>query len=154
MKNKNTTLITLATIAVVVIALVALSRTERSAVIEERSTLSNRDFAMICTTDMATKFHIHPNLELIRNGEPEPLQSDIGIRAGCMNPLHTHGTDGTIHVESPEPRDFTLGDFFAVWGRPFPEGARVTVNGRASAETENLILGDEDRIVLSYESKK
>jgi hypothetical protein len=34
-------------------------------------------------------------------------------------PLHVHDTSGVIHVESPTVRDYTLGEFFAVWGVRF-----------------------------------
>jgi hypothetical protein len=32
--------------------------------------------------------------------------------------LHTHASDGIIHIESPSPRTYTLGDFFDVWHQP------------------------------------
>ncbi len=127
--------------------------------------LSNREVAMLCTTDMATEFHIHPNVQIVVKGEQQEMPKNIGIKAGCMNPLHTHEeADGTVHVESPVERDFTLSDFFAVWGKPFSKEQvldyradetyriRVQVNGRAVDTYENTILRDMDRIVISYES--
>ena len=30
---------------------------------------------------------------------------------------HTHRDQGVIHVEAPAPREFTLGEFFDVWGK-------------------------------------
>jgi hypothetical protein len=35
--------------------------------------------------------------------------------------LHTHDTSGVIHIESPVPRRYTLGDFFDVWGQPLSQ---------------------------------
>jgi len=81
-----------------------------------------------------------------------------------MTSLHTHTPDGLIHVESPEKRDFTLGDFFAVWEKPFSSDAvldyvadethsiRVTVNGEAIDTFEDTVLGDGDEIVVEYGS--
>lgn len=130
------------------------------------SKISNRDVALICTTDMATQFHIHPHLEIVISGQRQVIPANIGISASCMHPLHTHDASGTLHVESPEARDFTLSDFFAVWGKTFNKDQildskvddthviRVMVNGQAVNTYENTILRDKDQIVISYEAKK
>ena len=127
---------------------------------------TNREVALACTTDMATQFHIHPNLEIIINGQKQEIPTDIGIVDGCMNALHTHDTTGEIHVESPEKRDFTLDDFFAVWKKTYNKNQifdhkvddshiiRQTVNGKENQEYENIILRDDDQIIISYEEKK
>src|SRR3989344_4637794 len=83
------------------------------------SSKSTREIAMSCTIDMYTKFHIHPHLTIIIDGQKHTIPASIGITFSCMHPLHTHDDTGEIHVESPEQRDFTLADFFAVWGKPF-----------------------------------
>ena len=70
--------------------------------------------------------HTHQHLNLFVDGEEVPVAADIGIAADrtFISPLHTHepqpGTapDGIMHVESPTQMDFTLGQFFAVWGVP------------------------------------
>ncbi|MCX6787993.1 MAG: hypothetical protein NT108_02400 [Candidatus Kaiserbacteria bacterium] len=124
---------------------------------------TNREIALACTSDMATQFHIHPHLEILINGEQQSIPANIGVKPACMNALHTHDASGTLHVESPEKRDFTLGDFFAVWGQTFSKDQvlqsmigethhiRVTVNGVEVDTYENTILHDKDRIVISYE---
>ena len=116
--------------------------------------LSNREVAMVCTTDMATKFHIHLNLKIFVKGEEHVIPASIGVRSGCMNPLHTHTPDGIIHIESPEARDFALGDFFAVWNKNFMEfgpSVQMTVNGGVVTELENYPMKDGDKIELRYE---
>jgi hypothetical protein len=116
---------------------------------------STREIAMICTTDMATQFHIHPQLVIKADGEPYVLPANIGVTRGCMNPLHTHDSSGEIHVESPVQVDFTLGDFFAVWGKSigdFGTLERLSVNGIESTNVENLILRDRDEILLEYKT--
>lgn len=127
---------------------------------------TNRDVALLCTTDMATQFHIHPILTIVINGEAQIIPANIGIRPTCMNSLHTHDISGAIHVESPEMRDFTLADFFAVWGKTFTKDQildsvvdgthviRETVNGKGVTDFENTILYDKEEIVISYEVKK
>ncbi len=64
--------------------------------------------------------HIHQHIDLIINGSAIQIPAGIGISTarGFISPLHTHDTSGTIHVESDTIRDFTLGQFFDVWGVP------------------------------------
>lgn len=149
-------------IAVVIIALFAWGNINAT---REHASLSNRQVALLCTTDMATQFHIHPILQIIINGEPQVIPANIGIKADCMNALHTHDTSDTLHVESPEKRDFTLADFFAVWGQPFSKDQilnyksdathqiSITVNGTPVDTYENTVLKDKDQIVITYGNK-
>lgn len=123
------------------------------------------DLVQSCTTDMFTTFHIHPNLTIYVNGAKQTIPANIGITNSCMHPIHTHDDSGKIHVESPEQRDFTLGDFFLVWGKPFDathlldqtvddsHTIVMTVNGVANTQFEKYVMHDGDNIVLSYESK-
>ncbi len=127
---------------------------------------TNREVALTCTSDMATQFHIHPNLEIMINGQKYEIPTNIGINSTCMNALHTHDNSGKIHVESPEKRDFTLSDFFAVWKETYSKDQilnykvdashiiRETVNGKETQDYENTILRDEDQIIIFYEEKK
>ncbi len=130
------------------------------------SSITTREVALTCTTDMATQFHIHTGLKIIIGGKPQDIPANIGIHPQCMNSLHTHDGTGQIHVESPEKRDFTLADFFAVWGTSFDSTQilsqkiddhhiiRVTVNGKTVETYEHTVLVDHDDIVISYEEKK
>jgi hypothetical protein len=121
---------------------------------------STRDIALSCTTDLLTRFHIHPELEIFVNGAKQEVPANIGITFSCMHPLHTHDTAGTIHVESPEERDFTLADFFAVWERPFSRTelldckgtVTMTVDGKEDISYENLVFKDKQKIALSCTS--
>lgn len=145
---------------VVVIIIIAVSSSNSV------SGKTTREVALSCTTDMATQFHIHPKLKIIINGTKEQIPAGVGILPTCMNSLHVHDADDVIHVESPEQRDFTLADFFAVWNKPFSANQIldfktdaehkiiVTVNSKPSSDFENLILKDEDEIVIEYREKK
>src|SRR3989344_3927959 len=138
-----------------------VSAGNRGEVPTERTT---REVALTCTTDMATEFHIDPVLEIHIEGVKQVIPSNIGIKPSCMTALHTHTADGIIHVESPEKRDFTLADFFAVWEKPFgrdrildhvaDETHRVwmTVNGTEVDTFENTVFRDQDQIAIYYET--
>ena len=72
-----------------------------------------------CQSMEGAAMHIHQHLQLFNHGKPVVLPANIGISmaANCLYWLHTHQTDGIIHVESPQKRNFTLGEFFDVWGQ-------------------------------------
>lgn len=116
---------------------------------------SNREVALGCTTDMATQFHIHPHLRIVKSGKDIIIPANIGIKPGCMNALHTHDTSGTIHVESPQKRDFALGDFFAVWNKSLEDFGtttpRMTVNDAENTELLDYPMKDKDKIELYFE---
>ena len=95
-------------------------------------------------------YHSHAHLSITINGADQPVQGQIGINGACLHPLHTHSTDGVIHVEPDQIRTFTLGDFFLVWGRPFNStqllsqkyttGLSMTVNGISETSFWNYII--------------
>jgi hypothetical protein len=65
-----------------------------------------------------TTVHVHQHLDLFVDGRRVVVPQGIGIDpgGGFLVPLHTHDDSGIIHVESPVERDYTLGEFFGVWG--------------------------------------
>jgi hypothetical protein len=65
--------------------------------------------------------HTHQHLDLFVDGQRVAIPPDIGIdRVNLiLSPIHTHDASGIIHVESPIVREFTLGEFFDVWGVRF-----------------------------------
>lgn len=63
--------------------------------------------------------HYHPRLRIIIDGEDVPIPANIGVdpSTGAMSAVHTHETDGTIHIEADtEGEAFTLGQLFTQWG--------------------------------------
>lgn len=99
-------------------------------------------------------FHIHSHLQIYAGGTQKLIPYGIGIVApyqldttpdgpfvdggSAFYWLHTHDESGVIHVESPQQRTFTLGNFFDVWHQPLgpdqvgPQTGPVTafVNGQ------------------------
>lgn len=78
-------------------------------------------------------YHIHAHLAVFDKGQLYQLPAGVGIPGSvaqatsqgpiagggnCIYWLHTHTTDGVIHVESPSKAIYTLGDFFDEWHQP------------------------------------
>ncbi len=139
-----------------------------SAVQKEKAELermTSREVALRSTTDMATEYHIHPELAIFINSAEVSIPQNLGVKANGMTAIHTHDEKGVIHVEAPIKKDFVLGDFFAVWGKDFSSTKLidatvsenteivVTVNGQKVDTYENTPLRDKDKIVVSYQAK-
>jgi hypothetical protein len=108
--------------------------------------------------------HTHQHLDLFVDGQPVPVPADIGINAaaGYLAPIHTHDATGIIHVESPVVRDFTLGDFFDIWGVRFDghcvggacDGSGRTLSVYAKGQPfvgdpRSLVLVEHEEIVVA-----
>lgn len=113
--------------------------------------------------------HIHQHLDILVNGKPVTVPAGIGINqvARFISPLHTHDVSGVIHVESDVKRDFTLGQFFDVWGVRFSKNClggycanrtdtlRVFVNGKpVSGDPRSLVLREHQEIAVVYAPAK
>ena len=112
-----------------------------------------------------TTMHEHANVQIFVHGKPEPVPKDIGINAakGTIQSIHTHDDTGTVHLESSESREFTLGEFLGVWGVRFTQdclGAycnddvntlRVYLNGEeVTGDPWNVQLDDQSVLVVTY----
>ena len=79
---------------------------------------------ILCNNSEGVALHVHQHLALFDGGKQIQIPQYIGFvpnpnpSLSCLYWIHTHDGEGIIHVESPELRTFTLGDFFAVWGEP------------------------------------
>jgi hypothetical protein len=116
--------------------------------------------AINCDSHEGAATHIHAGLAIVVGGRPVIVPADIGVTPGvCLYWLHTHQPTGVLHVESPLPdRAFTLGDFFAVWGKPLSATTlldatgtvRAWVDGKPfTADPATIPLRDRQTIVLS-----
>jgi len=114
--------------------------------------------------------HIHQHLDIFVDGKPVKVADDIGIdpSGGFISPLHTHlQTQGVLHVESPTEQNFSLGQFFAVWGvrldgkciggKCVGDGKqlRVWVDGKpVSGDPTRIVLAPHQEIVIAYGTPK
>ena len=112
-------------------------------------------------------FHIHAHLDIFINGKPYIVPSQIGIVPNkCLYWMHTHDDTGVIHIESPENRNFTLGQFFDIWNEKFNNTQifdnivsnsknntlSVYVNGNkaSSVDYRDIKLTSHDEIAIVY----
>ena len=73
-----------------------------------------------CDSAEHFNFHYHAHLDIFVNGFSYLVPAGIGIKPpDSIYWLHTHDISGIIHVESPDNRTFTLGQFFDIWGKKF-----------------------------------
>ncbi|MFL5735858.1 MAG: hypothetical protein ACJ76P_00790 [Actinomycetota bacterium] len=111
--------------------------------------------------------HSDQHLDIYVDGRPVQIPQGIGIPPGYrgdpgttptdfISILHTHDTSGTVHVEAPSVTQYTLGEFFDVWGVKFTpqclgslcetkdKKIEVYVNGK-------LQTGDPTKVSFSLE---
>jgi hypothetical protein len=124
--------------------------------LEDRTVLSPGSFAM----------HIHPFVTITINGVKQTIPTNIGISpdGNTFHEIHTHDTTGKLHIETNEPRDFRLDEFFATWGKPFsstrilgfqaPSGKTVTmtVNGTPNTLYGAYVVKDGDQIDIQLDN--
>ncbi len=60
-------------------------------------------------------YHSHPSLTITINGANVPVTPNT-FDSSCQQPIHTHNEPGVLHVETDQNRDYTLGDWFLLWG--------------------------------------
>jgi len=108
-----------------------------------------------------TAYHHHVHLTVYINGQQVPFPAGMGIAGGQTNPtcyywLHTHATDGIIHIEAPAQHSFSLKNFLDIWQNfastnsqytfptqlSLPDGWTMYVNGKK-------VTGDFSKIDIS-----
>ncbi|HYY20314.1 MAG TPA: hypothetical protein VE780_00410 [Thermoleophilaceae bacterium] len=111
-----------------------------------------------------TIYHVHARLRVYVDGKPVTVPANIGIdpSTGFLDSLHTHDTTGIIHMEAVRPYNFTLGQFFTVWGVKFTSsqlgaykvgGGKVLAvyaNGKKVANPTGYAMKAHDNIVVGY----
>jgi hypothetical protein len=73
-----------------------------------------------CEQMEGSVLHIHQHVAIFDHGKPVPIPDDVGrpLVGQCFYWLHTHTPDGIVHIESPNFKTFSLGNFFDIWGQP------------------------------------
>jgi hypothetical protein len=131
-----------------------------------------------CQSGEQLNYHGHVRVDIHIEGEEVVIPDNTGIRFTYPTPdpdgvvpepefycifwLHTH-TGPLVHLEAPEETDFTLGQFFEIWGEPLSstelldntvEGdkeVRAFVNGEPwDGNPADIPLTDQDVISVQY----
>ncbi|HEX5275618.1 MAG TPA: hypothetical protein VFW34_10115 [Candidatus Rubrimentiphilum sp.] len=120
-----------------------------------------------CETSEAAVLHVHSHLAILNHGVQVQVPPYLGMAStsptqGCLYWIHTHDPSGIIHIEagsivSPNGGNYTLGNFFDIWGEPLsrnqvgPFKGLVTafVNGsQYSGDIASIPLRAHQQIVL------
>ena len=106
-RTLTTLTIVIALIAIVVVAVLTFHGTPNLVPLP--------DYLSHCVT--GSVYHSHPNLTITINGANFPFPPSPGTAEnGCLQPIHTHDATGVLHIETDQNRDYTLGDWFLLWG--------------------------------------
>ena len=123
-----------------------------------------------CESAEQNNYHIHVHLTIYINGRRAIIPQGIGIAAdhSCFYWMHTHTSDGIIHIEAPaKVHNVALDDFLTIWHDGFarlnfpPElnqnsGWNIYINGKPFAGTVTSPLNTEvplashDVVTLEY----
>lgn len=119
-----------------------------------------RDAGLPVLAMEATDVHYHAHLDVIVDGQAVTVPAQIGIAANGISALHTHTPDGIVHVESPTPQTFTLGQLFTEWdvrltrtclGGLCTEPLHVYVNGaEVTTDPRAIVLAKHQEIAIVY----
>jgi hypothetical protein len=124
-----------------------------------------------CEAGEQAAVHYHAHLTILYKGTPVTVPHGVGIPGGKLDPnsqtpyvstgtcfywLHTHDDTGVIHIEAPQGsanRQFTLGNFFAVWGQPLSTGKVATLKVGSGEQMKVWVdgkpySGDPSKIAL------
>jgi hypothetical protein len=103
-----------------VIALAAVVALVRPATVHAAVPAGQAIDGIRCDQMEGSVLHIHQHVAIFDHGKSVPIPDDVGrpLVAQCFYWLHTHTPDGIVHIESPNFKTFTLGNFFDVWGEP------------------------------------
>ena len=116
-----------------------------------------------CERGERLEYHVHAHLTVFVEALKVEISAGIGVARTCHYWLHTHDATGNVHVEAPSQGDFTLRQFFAIWGQPLSSTAlldrqsdgqheiRAFVNGEPfQGDPADIPLRDNAVIVIAY----
>jgi hypothetical protein len=119
-----------------------------------------------CDALEQTAYHIHAHLTIYIDGKQVAIPQGIGIASdqSCFYWLHTHTSDGVVHIEFPKQGSPTLGNFLDIWEQHFQQLGfhnelassadwAVYVNGKKVTSNFNqLVLQPHQVITIAYNS--
>lgn len=97
---------------------------------------------------------------VVVDGQNVTIPDHIGFDGTCIRPIFTlTSRSGGVHIDAPEQRTYTLGDFFTVWGNTYGHPHEIfdkdhlltyttdnlhrismTVNNQTNTDFQNFVL--------------
>ena len=176
-RNKRILIGSLVAVAVLVVAAVSFavySNSHNNASAQNQATPTEQVVnsayppvdGIYCDALEQTAYHIHAHLTIYINGKQVAIPQGIGIASdqSCFYWLHTHTSDGVVHIEFPNQGTPTLGNFLDIWGQSFNSlgyqnelasstGWTIYVDGKQVTENFNqLVLQPHQVITIAYNS--
>lgn len=154
-KDKNT-ILAIAAIAGAVAVLVVISYGLQS---QSGSDQASRVDGIRCEKAGSYSVRTAIHLDMFVNGRPYKVPAQIGsINDTCRYWIYTVDTSGTIHLDSPDNREFSLSQFFDIWkatSSPPPDGIPlIFIDGKKSdANLNGTTMEPHDEIVIAYGAK-
>ena len=119
-----------------------------------------------CDSNEHFDVHIHAHVSIYIDGKPVTIPAQVGIApdSSCLYWLHTHSSDGVIHIEAPNGLSITLKNLLDIWGDRFPQlsypsqlsdatGWQAYVNGKPfTGDFRTIPLQAHTLITLAYNS--
>ncbi|GAC1621270.1 MAG: hypothetical protein NVS4B7_13130 [Ktedonobacteraceae bacterium] len=123
-----------------------------------------------CDSMEQKSYHIHVHLTIYINGQLTPVPKGIGIApdGSCFYWMHTHTSDGIIHIEAPaKVHNIALDDFLTIWHDGFAKlnfprelsansGWHIYINGQlfagvvTSPLNTEVALASHDVVTIEY----
>ena len=116
------------------------------------TTISSQPFPCVTVAPDQLAYHWHTTLKVYSGSTQIMIPANVGLSAVCVEPLHTHDTSGTIHIETDVNRVYSIGDFYRVWGKSFDSPTQMNVNGTAVSPSPSVVLYDLETIDIHYTS--
>lgn len=115
---------------------------------------------LACTSTSGSATHLDTYVELYSNNQQQTVPTGIGIQANCSYPLTVQpGQQNVITARASSANTtYTLGQFFAIWGKPLSttqagqyqaaSGAKVTFEVWDGKGNFQIYMGDPTKIQL------
>ena len=177
-RNKRILIGSLIAVAVLIIAAVSFavySNTHNNASAQNQATPTEQVVnsayppvdGIYCDALEQTAYHIHAHLTIYINGKQVAIPQGIGIASdqSCFYWLHTHTSDGVVHIEFPKQGNPTLGNFLDIWGQSFNSvrlskmsllhlqvGQYMSMGKQVTENFNQLVLQPHQVITIAYNS--
>jgi uncharacterized protein DUF4190 len=106
--------------------------------------------AIPCDLLEHTVVHYHAAVQIFEGGVQVPIPTNVGRPGICFYWIHMHaGSPDVVHIEAPDERAFTVGDFFDVWAASTKQPVRLD-----SRHVGTIALGTGQTLVVFVDGNR